>query len=564
MRRPVQAPVKTGPARRLRIVAAVALTLAFASPGAAEARAAGLRFEVSYLAMAHSQPITGRVFVMISRSDDPEPRLQVGSWGDTPPFFGRDVIGLRPGEAAVIDASAPGYPLHSLSQLPAGDYYVQALINVYTQFHRADGHVIWAHMDHWEGQQFNLSPGNLYSTAERLHLDPGVNRTVKLSLTEAIPAVQTPPDTQWVKRLKIQNDRLSRFWGRPIYLGATVLLPKGYDAHPNVYYPVGYVQGHFDLAAPFGFNTTSHSSDGYKFYQAWNSRHFPRMICVTFQHPTPYFDDSYAVNSANSGPYGDAIMKDLIPYVERHFRAIRRPYARVLTGGSTGGWESLVLQVYHPSFFGGAWSFYPDPVDFRRYDLVNIYSDENAFYEPGHEWLIPERYIMRRANGQPEVTERQFSQLEDALGIHGRSGQQLEAWEAAFGPVGADGYPTPLWDKLSGKLDHRVADYMRDHGYDLRYYLESRWTSIAPDLLGKLHVYVGDMDNYYLNLAVYLLQNYLATTQNPHYAGTFEYGRPIKGHGWQPMSNQELVRMMAQHIIASAPPGADTAAWQYP
>ncbi|HLI30794.1 MAG TPA: alpha/beta hydrolase-fold protein, partial [Terriglobia bacterium] len=376
--------------------------------------------------------------------------------------------------------------------------------------------------------------------------------------------VKLPRDTRWVKRVKIQSALLSRFWGRPIYLGATVLLPKGYNRHPDAHYPVIYVQGHFSLAAPFRFNTANHSSDGYKFYQAWNSRDFPRMIAVTFQHPTPYFDDSYAVNSANNGPYGDAIMKELIPYVEQHFRIIRQPYARVLTGGSTGGWESLALQVYHPRFFGGAWSFYPDPVDFRRYDLVDIYSDDNAFYEPDHQWLIPDRYIMRRANGQPEVTERQFSRLEAVLGSHGRSDQQLEAWDAVFGPIGADGYPEPLWDKLTGKIDHQVADYMRDHGYDLRSYLAAHWTSIGPDLQGKIHVYVGDMDNYYLNLAVYLLQDYFATTQNPHYAGTFEYGRPMKGHGWQPMSNADLVRLMAKHIIRNAPAGAKTAAWQYP
>jgi len=554
--------MKTRFARRgqAAVIAAVALLLMTG----ARARAAGLRFEISYPAAVHSQPVTGRVFVMISRTRDPEPRLQVGFWGDTPPFFGKDVISLQPGEAAVVDSSVLVYPLRSLSQLPAGDYYVQALINIYTEFHRSDGHVIWAHMDHWEGQQFNRSPGNLYSAVEHLHLDPELAQTVKLSLSKVIPPVKTPRDTRWVKRLKIQSALLSRFWGQPIYLGATVLLPKGYDKHPGVHYPVIYVQGHFSLAAPFRFNTANHSSGGYKFYQAWNSHDFPRMIAVTFQHPTPYFDDSYAVNSANNGPYGDAIMKELIPYVEQHFRIIRRPYARVLTGGSTGGWESLALQVYHPRFFGGAWTFYPDPVDFRRYDLVDIYSDDNAFYEPDHQWLIPQRYIMRRANGQPEVTERQFSRLEAVLGSHGRSDQQLEAWDAVFGPIGADGYPEPLWDKLTGKIDHQVADYMRDHGYDLRDYLAAHWTSIGPDLIGKLHVYVGDMDNYYLNLAVYLLQDYLATTQNPHYAGTFEYGRPMKDHGWQPMPNADLVRMMAQHIIRNAPGGANTAAWQYP
>ncbi len=519
-----------------------------------------LKFEISFPAAVHQGPVIGRVFVMISREDSPEPRFQVGSWGDAPPFFASDVNQLQPGEAAVIDASDPGYPLHSLRDLPAGDYYVEALLNIYTEFHRADGHVIWAHMDHWEGQQFNRSPGNLYSRVERVHLDPTTDQVVKLSLTRVIPPVKLPRDTQWVKHIKIQSALLSRFWGRPIYLGATVLLPLGYDSHPQAEYPVIYVQGHFSLNAPFGF-TTDEGSEGYEFYDAWRSENFPRMIAVIFQHPTPYFDDSYAVNSANNGPYGDAIMTELIPYIEAHFRVIRKPCARLLTGGSTGGWESLALQLYHPEFFGGTWTFYPDPVDFRRYDLVNIYDDDNAFIEPGHEWLFPERYVMRRADGQPEVTVREFSQLEAALGSHGRSDQQLEAWESVFGPVGEDGYPKPLWNKRTGAIDHAVADYMRDHGYDLRDYLATHWQSIGPDLVGKLHFYVGDMDNYYLNLAVYLFQDFLDSSENPHYAGSFEYGRPMQGHGWQPMSNADLVRMMAKHIVQQA--CTDPTAWQY-
>jgi hypothetical protein len=521
--------------------------------------ASSLKFELSFPASAHSLPVTGRVFVVVSRKNDPEPRLQAGAWGDAPPLFGMDVERLKPGETAALDSSALGYPLASLKEIPAGDYYVQALLNVYTEFHRADGHAIWAHLDQWEGQQFNRSPGNLYSEAAVAHLDPQSGYDVKLRLDKVIPAIEVPPDTQWVKHIKIQSGLLTRFWGRPIYLGAVVLLPKGYDSHPRTYYPAVYEQGHFSLDAPFYFDAEKRS----EFYEAANSENFPRMIAITFQHPTPYFDDSYAVNSANNGPYGDAIMTELIPYLEQHFRIIRKPYARLLWGGSTGGWESLALQVYHPEFFGGAWTFFPDPVDFRRYDLVDIYDDENAFTLPGREWLRPERYLMRQSDGQPEVTVRQFSQLEATLGSRGRSGQQLEAWEAVYGPVGKDGYPKPLWDKMSGRIDHDVALYMRDHGYDLRYYLETNWPRIGPALVGKLHVYCGDMDNYYLNLAVYLLEDFLKGTHNPNYAGSFEYGRPMKGHGWMPMGLAELARMMAEQVTRNAPPGEDTQAWKY-
>jgi hypothetical protein len=396
-------------------------------------------------------------------------------------------------------------------------------------------------------------------------------------LTKVIGPVDVPPDTEWVKRIKIQSKLLTEFWGHPMYLGAVVLLPRGYEAHPDVYYPVLYEQGHFSLAAPFGFRTEpSEESEalrrarqdpafqaGYDFYQAWNSDNFPRMIISTFQHPTPFFDDSYAVNSANNGPYGDAIMTELIPYIEAHFRTIRKPHARVLAGGSTGGWESLALQVYHSDFFGGTWTFFPDPVDFRRYDLVDIYEDDNAFTAPRHEWLFPERYVMRQADGQPEVSVRQFSQLEEVLGSKGRSAQQLEAWEAVYGPVGDDGYPRPLWNKLTGEIDHEVARYMRDHGYDLRSYLETHWPTTGPKLLGKLHLYCGDMDNYYLNLGVYLLEDFLKKTKDPHDSGSFEYGRPMKGHGWRPMTGSDLVKMMADHVAGNTPPGENAARWRY-
>jgi len=544
---------------------------------AATAATSNLKFEISFPATVHRKPITGRVYVMISDEQSPEPRFQVGSWGSHPPFFGVDVSRLKAGRTAVIDAKTLGFPTRSLADLPPGDYYVQALVNIYTKFHRSDGHTIWAHMDQWEGQQFNRSPGNLYSKVRRVHLDPAQGFDVKLSLTKVIPPVKEPADTVWVKHIKFQSKLLSKFWGRPIYLGTVVLLPKGYDSHPDSYYPVIYEQGHFSQEPPFRFTTTEEQvsgrqanylqsynvETGYQFYHAWNSDDFPRMIAVTFQHPTPYFDDSYAVNSANNGPYGDAIMTELIPYVETHFRIIRKPYARVLTGGSTGGWESLALQVFHPDFFGGTWTLYPDPVGFTHDQLINIYSDDNAFFAPGRRWLRAVRPLRRNADGQVTTTEQQESQLEDVLGSHGRSGQQLEAWEAVYGPVGADGYPKPLWDKSTGKIDHSVADYMREHGYDLTEYLRRNWPKVGPSLVGKIHINVGDMDNYYLNLACYDLQKFLESTTHPYYAGKFQFGRPEKGHGWQSTTQENMVRIMAGHIAANAPADTNLKQWHY-
>jgi hypothetical protein len=516
-----------------------------------------LKFEIAFPSSLHPEQITGRVFVMISRNNKREPRLQAGGWSNSVPFFGVDVEKHMPGETVTIDESVLGYPLKSLGEIPAGDYYVQGLVNIYTEFHRADGHVIWAHMDQWEGQRFNRSPGNLYSEVQKVHLDPSRGYTVKLSMDRQIPPVEIPEDTEWIKHIKFQSKLLSEFWGHPIFIGAIVLLPKGYDSHPDVYYPVHYIQGHFSLRPPYSFQKNS------AFYKVWTADDFPRMIAVTFQHPCPYFDDSYAVNSANCGPFGDAILTELIPRIEENFRIIRKPYARVLSGGSTGGWEALALQILHPEFFGGAWSFFPDPVDFRYYQLTNIYKDENAFFiERG--WMKPERPMMRDGHGQVLVTLRQLSQLEAVLGSKCRSGQQLDAWNAVYGPIGKDGYPKLLWDKLTGEIDREVAEYLKER-YDLRYYLEKNWSRIGPHLTGKLHISCGDMDNFYLNEAVYELEAFLESTNDPYYAGSFQYGRPRKTHGWTPFQRNtgELEKAMAEHITQNAPPGEKTNLWKY-
>lgn len=534
-------------ARRRCTLLLFSWVLVLAIAAFAQSSPAPTRFEVTFPATAHAEPITGRVFIAITRDPTREPRLQVGSWEDEPPLFGAEVTQLKPGESAFIDAATPGYPLNSLRDIPAGDYYVQAIVNVYTEFHRADGHVIWAHMDQWEGQQFNLSPGNLYSAVKRIHLDPATGYTVTLDASNIIPPVRVPPDTDSVKHIRLQSRMLTSFWGHPIYLGAIVSLPDGYAQHSNTRYPVIYVQGHFDLQAP------THNR---------GNRLKAHMIAVTFQHPTPYFDDSYAVNSANNGPYGDAIMQELIPYIEEHFRIIRQPWARLLTGGSTGGWESLALQLYHPEFFGGTWTFFPDPIDFHRYQLVDIYNDDNAFYAPDFEWRQRERPMMRTDEGQVLETMREMTQLEEVLGSHGRSGQQFAAWEAVYGPVGADRYPKPLWDKRTGKIDHEVATWMRDHGYDLRYYAEKNWSRIGPQLAGKIHIYCGDMDNFYLNVAVYRMERFLKKAK-PAADATFQYGRPFKGHGWSPFTPAQLIKEMAADITKHAPTGADISSWKY-
>jgi len=522
-----------------------------------------LQFEITFNKGVHPAPITGRVYVIISQNKKREPRLQTGYTGV--PFWGKNIHSLKPGETSVINSDVFGYPLESIRDIPVGDYYVQGFINVYTEFKRSDGHVLWLHNDQWEGQHWNRSPGNLYSDAQKIHIDPSSSKTIRLVCKNVIPPVEIPPDTQWVKRIKFQSKILSAFWGQPIYLGATVLLPFGYHDHPDVYYPVNYIQGHFSLRAPYGFRKEEPGKEnpwarrGYDFYKAWTSPDFPRMIAVTFQHPCPYYDDSYAVNSPNVGPYQDAIMKELIPEIENRFRIIREPFARILSGGSTGGWISLALQVYQPDFFGGTFSLCPDPVDFRYHQIVNIYQDKNAYFKK-FGWLKVERPNFRSTDGSIRNMMKDENHYEMVVGNKSRGGGQWDIWEAAWGPIGEDGYPKPIWDKKTGVIDHEVAEYWKEH-WDIRHYLETNWKEIGPKLEGKLHIYTGDMDSFYLNNAVALLEEFLESTKDPYYDGVIEYGDG-KPHCWGPRG-MELLKLMEKHILNFAPKEEDTSLWRY-
>ncbi len=521
-----------------------------AAPGAPAP--AKLRVEIAFSDNAHKDPVTGRVYVMISRTAEREPRLQVGRTGV--PFFGHDVDKLKPGQAAVIDESDLGSPLDSLKDLPAGDYFVQGFVSVYSEFRRADGRVLWMHDDQWEGQQWTRSPGNLFSEVQKVRIDPAKGGTIRLVANKVIPPVQVQPDTKWVRRIKFQSPMLTKFWGRPVFLGATVLLPRDYDRETTLY-PVHYVQGHFSLRAPLGFD------EGNDVYKEWVKDDFPRMVIVTFQHPTPYFDDSYAVNSVNVGPYGDAIMQELIPEIEKRFRVIREPYARVLSGGSTGGWESLALQVFHPDFFGGTWSYCPDPVTFTDVEGVNIYQDTNAFYKQ-YDWRREPTINSRETDGRPRLTSQQRNYFELASGTKGRSGEQIDIWSAVFGPIGKDGYFEPLFDKRSGVINREVANYWRDN-YDILQYLKKNWSTIGPKLVDKVHVYTGTMDTYFLNNSTRELEAWMKTTENPHYEGYFLYGDG-KPHCWSgPGSQTDRLKEMAQHIVRHKPDGAGSPWWKY-
>ncbi|MCP5381372.1 MAG: hypothetical protein H6912_03310 [Kordiimonadaceae bacterium] len=533
----------------------------------------------------------GRLLVMLSNNDRSEPRFQINSGPNGQIIFGLDVKDWQPGTAITVDNQTYGYPFQSLRDVPAGDYYVQAVINRYKDFHLANGKTVSLPPDRGEGQQWNRKPGNFYSKPQKVTISENGVQNIKITMDQKISPIVPPKDTKYIKHIKMKSKMLSEFWGEDVELGAHVLLPEGFDKHPEAKYPLMIFHGHFP--SDFGgFSETppdpnmkpTYSArfdwDGYNIYQAqaaydfykkWISETFPRFIIIEIQHPTPYYDDSYAVNSASQGPYGDAITYELIPYIEKKFRGIGEGWARFTYGGSTGGWEALAVQVFYPDEYNGSFAACPDPIDFRAYTPLNIYKDKNAYYYDADYKKVP-RPGHRDYLGNVSYGIVDDNLLEAVLGSNSRSGGQYDIWEATYSPMGEDGYPVRLWDKKTGEINHDVAEYWREN-YDLRYIMERDWKTLGPKLKGKLHIYVGDMDNYYLNNAVYLTEDFLEKTKSPYYAGEVDYGDRAE-HCWNgdqinPNGVSRLnynfmyLDKILKRIAESAPEGADLTSWRY-
>jgi hypothetical protein len=554
--------------------------LPFCFGASAQSPSPKLRFEISFPESLSAKPLDGHIMLGISTDKSIEPRYQLREEeASSAQFFGLDVDDWKPGTPAIVDSTTLGYPVRSLDQLPAGDYYVQAVLNIYETFRRSDGHTVKLPPDMGEGQQWFSKPGNLLNKPQLVHIDPKEGNVIRILLDEKIPRIEPPKDSKYLKHIRIQSKLLSAFWGKPMYLGATVLLPDGFDEHPSAHYPILVHQGHFEPDWEFfqeriPQNATDRELQfmqyANRFYQDWTSGRLPRMLLVSIQHANPYYDDSYAVNSANVGPYGDAITQELIPEVEKRFRGIGQPWARALEGGSTGGWEAAASQIFYPDFYNGAYSFCPDPIDFRAYQAVNLYADKNAFWQEGPFGKVP-RAEMRNSIGELQAVMEPAVRREEVMGTHGRSTEQFGIWQAVFSPVGADGYPKPIWNPSTGAIDPEVAAYWRQH-YDLRYILERDIATLGPKLVGKLHFAVGDMDTWYLNNAVHLMEDFLDSTKNPFRIADFEYspGKPHCYMGGGDISNDEsfgtvyqrIMPQIAKHMTETAPAGADLS-WKY-
>jgi Putative esterase len=551
----------------------------------------GPRFSISFPKPLGDRPLDGRLLLMISADSKDEPRLQITDSPNTQQVFGIDVEGLKPGQAAVVDTKALGYPRDSTRDIPAGRYHVQALMHKYETFRRADGYTVKLPMDRGEGQQWNNAPGNLYSTPREITIDPKSSVPISIELDKVIPTIADPPTTKYIKHEKFKSERLSKFWGRPVEIGAHVLLPEGFDEHPDARYPLVIYHGHFphdfagfreqppdpNLKPDYSdrFHLTGYNrivqEQAYQFYKEWTGPNFPRMIIIEIQHANPFYDDSYAVNSANLGPYGDAITHELVPFIEKKYRAIGAGWARFLYGGSTGGWEALAAQVFYPKEYNGCFAACPDPIDFRAYTVVNLYEDKNAYFSSG-PWRDVPRPGMRDHLGHISTLLKDMNRRELVLGTKSRSGQQWDIWEAVFSPAGSDGYPKRIWDKTTGVIDPAVAAYWKEH-YDLSHILKRDWPKIGKDLEGKIHIYVGEADNFYLNNAVHLVEDFLKTTQDPPYGGEVAYGC-LDEHCWngdatRPIAlsrlryHQFYAPKIVDRLLKTAPPGGDVKSWRY-
>jgi len=548
-------------------------------------------FEVLLPASISDKPLDGRLLLLLSTATSGEPRFQISDDEGTQQVFGIDVDQWQPGTKKKIDVKAFGYPVETLKKIEKGNYRVQVVLHIYETFKRKDGHVVKLPMDRGEGQHWNIAPGNLYSTVKNISYSSDASFSSALTLDQRIPPIKEPEDSKYVKHIKIQSKLLTEFWGRPMYLGAHVLLPEGWDSHPNVKYPLAIFHGHFpedfggwrttppdenlvpDTVKRFnliGYNKIM-QQEAYDFYKMWTGPDFPRVIAIEIQHANPFYDDSYAVNSANIGPYGDAITYELIPEIEKRFRGIGEGWARFMYGGSTGGWEALAAQVFYPDQYNGSYAACPDPIDFHHYMTVDLYNHKNAYYAEG-----PFRNTLRPGHrdylGHVNAMVRDMNYRELALGTKSRSGDQWDIWEAVYSPVGKDGYPTPVFDKKTGVINKSVVAHWKEN-FDLTHIIQRDWPKIGDKLKGKIHLYVGDMDNFYLNNAVYSAEDMLKKLSNPSCNCEVDYGDRAE-HCWNgDHKNPNYISRLRYHrmfipkwseeVKQRAPQGADLKSWRY-
>jgi S-formylglutathione hydrolase FrmB len=451
------------------------------------------------LGSAVAQPESGRLLLFAIAAKDAEAAAKEHGDGkveevDTSPFFptqtavaAREVDRLAPGQAVDVDADEIAFP-QAWSRLPAGDYYVQAVLDVHHDYnyHGRDG-------------------GDVLSKVVKLHLPAAAESD--LTLSETLPARKAweipkrymsettlkhfDEAREHTKAIDFVSPVLSAFWGRPIHMRGWVMLPPGYDpkvatTYPTVYFTHGY-----------GGDTDTLAGSAAMVYGATAEKQMPPMIWVFLDQSSPTGTTEFA-DSVNNGPWGRALTTELIPQLEKTYRMDARPSGRFLQGHSSGGWATLWLQTRYPKIFGGTWSTSPDPSDFHDFTGPNLYAPDANVYREADGTPYP----LVRDKGKVLATFQQFAQLERVMGPYGG---QLASFEWVFSPKGKDGRPEPMFDRDTGDVDPTVVDYWRDH-YDIAYRLQHHWAQLKPYLDGKIHLYVGTADTFYLDGAAHKLK----------------------------------------------------------
>lgn len=460
-----------------RLVAAVAVLVAASALVAQPAPTGGLRFIVS-LDPKYDGPVSGRVLVAVGPKNGTPDFTEYKP--PVLPVLGADAT-LGAARTATLDATSDVFPIApALDALPAGEYTVQAILATNRDINLPD------------------APGNHSSGVLKVKLDPAAGTVVPLTLdrTFAEPKLK---DTATHRFLSIPSKLLSDFHGRPMAYRVGLVLPPTFDKEPDKHYRLILDVG--------GFGT--------RYTAARRMQPDARFVQVVPDGAGP-FGDPYQVNSANNGPYGDALVHEVIPHIEKAFRC-GGAGKRFTCGASTGGWVSLALQVFYPDVFNGCWSQCPDSLSFERFELIDIYNDRNAFVNRyGFE-----RPSTRTLDGDIVSTVRHEAQLDRVLGKGGRwelGGRDWASWNAVYGPRGADGMPVPLWDGKTGEINKTVLEHWKK--YDLTKYVVSNWTALGPKLAGgKVNVWVGDADDYFLNAGVHKFQAAVGRLREPAFDG---------------------------------------------
>jgi len=443
----------------------------------------------------------GRLYLFFSESPQVEPRTQ--TWPNPTSktyIFAKNIDAFNTDKIFKItnDKSWISTSDWNLNEIPEGEYYVQVLWDQDLKESRIN------------------APGNLYSVKEKVT----VNRSIKMemSLSQVIETRKVNKH-ELVRVVDMQSDTLSKWWGKPVHLKASVLLPHNYESSKA--YPIRY-----NVAGYGGRYTRINRLTGNKDAMKWlDSEEAPQIITVFLDGEGP-FGDSYQMDSDNSGPYGYSLINELIPFIESKYRGTTTATTRFVDGCSTGGWVSLGLQLYYPDFFNGVYSYSPDAIDFEDYQLINIYKDKNAYVNE-YGYIRP---VMREISGEPMLSLKEFIQYENVLGTSNtylNSGGQFSAHHALYSPKGENGLPKPLFDPKTGDIDAEVAEYWKK--YDFKIYAKENWAELGPKLQGKIYIWMGDMDHFYLNPGTRGFDDFLKTTKNPVSDAEIEF-TPMEGH----------------------------------